>query len=103
MHGSRIGPLSRNGREIAADHNQNRDPRGTTRTDRWRHALLSWAVVGQWIGAFVVVVTVVAATFAWVTGRQTNTVPMVLLTNGTIVAAGRLASWSLKRNWWWAE
>lgn len=103
MHGSRIGPLSRNGREITDDAERTREPRGTTRGDRWRHALLTWAVAFQWIGAFVIVITIAAATFAWVTGRQTNAVPMTLLTNGVLVAGGRLASWSLKRNWWWAQ
>lgn len=103
MHPARIGPLSRNGYEIADDVEQDREPRGTTRGDRWRHALLTWAVVMQWIGAFTVVITIAAATFAWVAGRQTNAVPMMLLVNGSIVASGRLASWAIKRNWWWAQ
>lgn len=103
MHPSRIGPLSRNGYEIADEVEENRDPRGTTRGDRWRHALLTWAVFLQWASAFILVVGGATAAFALVAGYSTRHVPMVLATNGTIFLACTLASWSLKRNWWWAE
>jgi Ca2+/Na+ antiporter len=101
--GVRNGPLSRNGHDIVDQKEEEREPRGTTRGDRLRHAVLTWVVLIQWVATIIVGITAFTAFVAVVFGFDTQHIGPTILGAGTVVAITGLLSLALKRNWWWAE